>query len=69
MSSTNGQDSIRVLDPALLSLLVCPETMSPLEYNKANSELISRQAGLAFPVIDGVPVLLADQARALNPDD
>ena len=43
--------------------------MSPLEYNKANSELISRQAGLAFPVIDGVPVLLADQARALNPDD
>lgn len=67
MSSTDRTE--RVLDPALLDLLVCPMTQAPLEYDRGKAELISRQAGLAFPIVDGVPVMLAEQARALGPDD
>ena len=53
-------------DPDLLSLLVCPETKSPLEYDRKRGELVSRRAGLAYPVVDGVPVLLKDRARRLD---
>lgn len=69
MSSTDkhakGGDS-RELDASLLALLVCPETKAPLTYDKKRNELVSKQAGLAYPVVDGVPVLLADQARRLG---
>jgi uncharacterized protein YbaR (Trm112 family) len=53
------------LDPALLRILVCPVTRGPLRYDKPAQELISEQAGLAFPIRDGVPVMLLDEARRL----
>ena len=53
------------IDPRLLEILVCPVTKGPLEYDKAAGELISRQAGLAFPIRDGIPIMLPDEARTL----
>ena len=53
------------LDPWLLSILVCPVTRTPLRYDEAAQELISDEAGLAYPIRDGVPVLLAEQARRI----
>lgn len=53
------------LDPKLLEILVCPITKGPLEYDKENNELISRSALLAYPIRDGFPVLLEDEAREL----
>lgn len=52
-------------DPKLLEILVCPLTKTPLEYDDKNQELISRQAGLAFPVREGIPIMLVDEARKL----
>lgn len=57
------------VDPALLDVLVCPLTRGPLEYDAANSELISHQAGKAFPIRDGVPIMLVDEARTLKKSD
>lgn len=54
--------------PDLLELLVCPLTRKPLRYDQATDELISDAAGLAFPVKDGVPVMLIDEARHLTND-
>lgn len=54
------------LDPKLLALLVCPVTHGPLEYDEKAEELISRKAGLAFPVREGIPILLAEEARPLE---
>jgi hypothetical protein len=54
------------VDPRLLEVLVCPLTKGPLEYDRARGELVSRSARLAYPVRDGVPVMLADEARALE---
>ena len=53
-------------DPKLLELLVCPVTHTTLEYDAAAQELISRKAGLAFPIRDGIPILLTDEARSLE---
>ncbi|TPG20443.1 Trm112 family protein [Sphingomonas koreensis] len=53
------------LDPWLLSILVCPVTRTPLRYDAAAQELISEAARLAYPIRDGVPVMLADKARSL----
>ena len=50
-------------DPKLLELLVCPLTKEPLDYDAARQELISRRAGLAYPVRDGIPVMLPAEAR------
>ena len=52
-------------DPALLRVLVCPVTRGPLEYDRAAQELISKSAGLAFPIRDGIPIMLVDEARKL----
>lgn len=52
-------------DPKLLEILVCPLTKTPLEYDAARQELVSRQAGLAFPIVDGIPIMLVDEARKL----
>tara|TARA_R110002124_G_scaffold10469_5_gene52241 strand:- start:4567 stop:4749 length:183 start_codon:yes stop_codon:yes gene_type:complete len=52
-------------DGQLLELLVCPVTKMPLEYDAEKQELISKSAGLAFPVVEGVPVMLPDEARRL----
>lgn len=53
------------IDPALLVKLVCPVTRTPLRWDAERSELVSDAAGLAFPVRDGVPVLVLREARAL----
>jgi uncharacterized protein YbaR (Trm112 family) len=55
------------IDPRLLELLVCPLTKGPLEYDRAANELISHKAGLAYPIRDGIPVMLVDEARKLAP--
>lgn len=54
------------LDPRLLEILVCPLTKGPLVYDRVADELISRSAGLAYPVRDGIPIMLPDEARALD---
>lgn len=54
------------MDPRLLDILVCPVTKGPLEYDKVRQELISRAAGLAYPIRDGIPVLLESEARRLD---
>lgn len=54
------------LDPELLAILVCPVTRGPLRYDPDAEELISDQAGLAYPIRGGVPVMLLDEARPLN---
>ncbi len=54
------------VSPRLLELLVCPVTKGPLEYDRAAGELVSRQAGLAYPIRDGIPVMLPEEARALK---
>lgn len=56
---------VRKPDPKLLEILVCPLTKTPLEYDAAANELISRQAGLAFPVRDGMPIMLIEEARKI----
>jgi hypothetical protein len=57
------------LRPELLAKLVCPATRTPLRYDAERQELISDAAGLAFPVRDGVPVMLIDEARRLAPEE
>ncbi len=59
-------ESAARLDPKLLEILVCPVTKSPLEYDAEAQELISRQAQLAYPIRDGIPIMLADEARPLD---
>lgn len=54
------------LDPKLLEILVCPHSRGPLEYDRAAGELISRQAGLAYPIREGVPIMLVEEARELD---
>lgn len=54
------------IDPKLLEILVCPLTKGPLEYDKAAQELISRQAKLAYPIRDGIPIMLPEEARPLS---
>lgn len=56
----------RIIDPALLEVLVCPVTHGPLEYDRVRGELVSRQLGKAFPIRDGVPVMLVEEARDLQ---
>ena len=65
MSDTPAAISAPV-DPRLLEVLVCPVTRTPLVYDRVRGELISKAAKLAYPVRDGVPVMLPEEARALN---
>ena len=58
--------SKRSVDPELLEILVCPLTKGTLSYDQKAQELISEQAGLAFPIRDGIPVMLFDEARRLD---
>ena len=55
------------LDPRLLGLLVCPQTKQPLRYDRAGQELVNDTAGIAYPIRDGVPILLAEAAREFLP--
>ncbi|MCX7376095.1 MAG: Trm112 family protein [Alphaproteobacteria bacterium] len=54
------------VDPRLLEILVCPLTKGPLEYDRAANELISRSARRAYPIRDGIPIMLPDEARMLD---
>lgn len=54
------------LDPKLLELLVCPLTKATLEYDAARQELVSRPAKLAYPIRDGIPIMLPDEARPIE---
>ena len=57
------------MDTKLLEILVCPVTKGPLVYDKAKQELISKSARLAYPIRDGIPVMLEDEARKLTPEE
>lgn len=57
---------IQEIDPKLLEILVCPATKVPLRYDREAQELISDQAGLAYPIRDGIPIMLVDEARKLE---
>jgi uncharacterized protein YbaR (Trm112 family) len=54
------------IDPRLLEILVCPVTHGPLEYDRDRAELVSRGAGLAYPIREGVPIMLPEEARRLD---
>ena len=56
------------VDPKLLEILVCPVTKQPLRYDEEVQELVSEAAGLAYPIRDGIPIMLADEARQLDGD-
>ena len=57
------------MDKKLLSILVCPVSKAPLEYNKDKQELVCRASGLAYPIRDGIPVMLETEARQLDADE
>lgn len=59
----------RRMDPKLLELLVCPVTKGHLDYDRSRQELVSRSARLAYPIRDGIPVLLEDEARTLSDEE
>lgn len=63
MNEADNQDEI---DPLLLEILVCPLTKQPLYYDREAKELISKAAGLAYPIRDGIPIMLPDEARRLD---
>jgi uncharacterized protein YbaR (Trm112 family) len=54
------------VDPKLLEILVCPMTKAPLTYDRQAQELISEKAGLAYPIRDGIPIMLIDEARRIE---
>jgi uncharacterized protein YbaR (Trm112 family) len=56
------------VDPKLLEILVCPLTKGPLRYDPERQELISDRAGLAYPIRDGIPIMLPDEARPIDTD-
>ncbi len=62
----SGPRGARTVDPKLLEILVCPVTKTTLEYDRDAQELISRAARLAFPIRDGIPILLEEEARPLD---
>ena len=59
-------EKVQTVDRKLLEYLVCPVTRGPLSYDAERQELISKGAGLAFPIRDGIPVMLVDEARELE---
>jgi len=62
---TDGPTTTPV-DPKLLEILVCPLTKAPLTYDRSRNELVSERARLAFPIRDGIPIMLVDEARNLD---
>lgn len=57
------------IDPKLLEILVCPQSRGRLVYDRQKGELLSKKAALAYPIRDGVPIMLIDEARSLNDDE
>lgn len=64
--STSRSSGKNGVDPRLLEVLICPVTRGPLTYDRDTNELVSRRAGLAYPIRDGVPIMLRDEARELS---
>ena len=60
---------MNIVDKKLLSILVCPVSKAPLEYDEASQELICRASGLAYPIREGIPVMLENEARWLEADE
>ena len=60
---------VKQVDPKLLELLVCPLTKTSLEFEASRQELVSRHSGLAYPIRDGVPIMLPEEARSLEDKD
>lgn len=69
MTVSPPEDSAVELDPRLLEVLVCPHARTPLRYDRARQDLISEAARLAYPIRDGVPVLIIEEARELGADE
>jgi uncharacterized protein YbaR (Trm112 family) len=63
------QRATTTVDPKLLDLLVCPLTKGPLRYDRERQELVSEQAGLAYPIRDGIPIMLVDEGRPIDQDE
>lgn len=59
-------ENVPTIDPRLLEILVCPMTKGPLNYDRERQELVSRKAGLAFPIRDGIPIMLVEEARRID---
>ena len=66
MTTTPTDRSAAGVDPKLLEILVCPQTKGPLEYDAEKQELISRSAKLAYPIRDGIPIMLPEETRRLD---
>jgi len=66
MNSGSSERPSNLIDPKLLEILVCPLTKGPLEYDSEKQELISRAAKLAYPIRDGIPIMLPEEARPLE---
>jgi uncharacterized protein len=66
MSNPSGERPPNSVDPKLLEILVCPITKGTLEYDAERQELISRGAKLAYPIRDGIPIMLPEEARKLD---
>jgi uncharacterized protein YbaR (Trm112 family) len=64
--NTTSEPPVGSVDPKLLEILVCPLTKGPLEYDAERQELISRSAKLAYPIRDGIPIMLPEEARRLE---
>jgi uncharacterized protein YbaR (Trm112 family) len=65
-ASETAEGARVAVDPRLLEILVCPVTKGPLVYDREAGELISRSAGLAYPIRDGIPIMLPEEARPLD---
>jgi len=63
---TGERLAANAVDPKLLEILVCPLTKGALRYDREKQELVSREAGLAYPIRDGIPIMLVDEARQLS---
>ena len=66
MNTASSDRPTGSIDPKLLEILVCPWTKGPLEYDQNKQELISRSAKLAYPIRDGIPIMLPEEARRLE---
>jgi len=69
MSDVEKTDKSSEIDPRLLEILVCPQTRGVLVYDRDKGELLSKKAMLAYPIRDGVPIMLVDEARTLSDDE
>ncbi|ACT57723.1 Trm112 family protein [Hirschia baltica] len=65
-TDTSSKSAQPGIDPRLLEVLICPASRGPLSYDKETNELISKKANLAYPIREGVPIMLIDEARELD---